>query len=161
MADPDRLCVLLGEEAALCSALAEVLREQQQAIIALAPTTLLACLERREALAHAVLAAGQLRAEALRTLCLAHGIDADRPEHVLPRLPAVDRMRLRSALGRLREALTTVRSLERQTAQLVEGSLAHVRELVRTLAGLVPSARYGADAELAAPASAEWLDRRA
>jgi len=32
---------------------------------------------------------------------------------------------------------------------------------VRTLAGLVPSARYGADAELAAPASAEWLDRRA
>lgn len=161
MTQVDRLCAWLGEETQLCDALAAVLRDEQQAIVGLRPAELLACVERREALSRALLAARDARQLALSDLAGAYGIDSARPEGLLARLPGGPQALVRGALGRLREALTTGRSLERQTARLVEGSLAHVQELVRSLTALVPGARYGADAELEAPAATERLDRRA
>lgn len=162
MDDTARLCALVGEETALCAELAGVLREQQEAIVALAPAPLLACLERRAALAQALLQARAARIDGLRALAHRHGEDpAESPNDALAQLPPEPRARVRAALTRLREMLVHVRHLERQTDYLVEEGLAQVQELVSTLVALVPGTRYGADAGLATPAGIDRLDRRA
>lgn len=162
MDETSRLCALVGEETALYADLAQVLRAQQEAIVALAPEPLLACLERRAALVRAALEARAARVDELRALAGRHGVDpAESAGEVLVRLAPEPRARVRAALARLREALVRVRQLERQTGYLVEEGLAQVQDLVRTLIALVPGARYGADAGLAAPAGVERLDRRA
>ena len=60
----------------------------------------------------------------------------------------------------LRRALLEARGLERQTSLLLDASLDTVGDLLRALRAHVPGARYGADAQVAGPATAERLDRR-
>jgi hypothetical protein len=155
------LCAVLGEEVRLWTAVAELLREEQRAIVALRPATLLACLEERQALQEEVLALAARRRRLVHEVARACGAGAERATALLPLLPDAPQARLRAQLAELRRALLTARGLERRHALLLTGSLDGVGELLGALRGLLPGARYDAGAQMAAPAALEQVDRHA
>jgi hypothetical protein len=163
MEQVEDLCAVLGDEARLCDALAEVLRVEQAAVVGLDSGRILACLEERQALEDVLGRVAAERRELVRGL--AAGLGSTRaPESataLLPLLPPDPQARLRGAVRRLRGSLLAVRSLGRQNAALVGGSLDGIGELLRALRALVPGVRYDAEAQVAAPCVAEQLDRRA
>jgi flagellar biosynthesis/type III secretory pathway chaperone len=156
----DTLCALLGEEAALCGGLAAALREEQQAMIALQTERIFAALATRRALQDDLARLASRRRELVREVALERGTDAASATELLVALPPVRRAELFDRLRTLRRALLEARGLERQNALLARASLQHTEDLLRTLRGLVPGARYDADARLAAPAALESVDRR-
>ena len=157
----ESLCAVLGDETRLCGEIAGVLRDEQRAVVDLRPQAIFACLERREVLQ------GELARLVERRRALVVGVAAERGTTVpsatalLPLLPAAPQARLRSRLRALRSALLEARGLERQNSLLAGASLESVGDLLRTLRALVPGARYDAEAQVAAPAAAEQIDRHA
>ena len=161
MEDIDRLCELLGEETRVCGELSAVLREEQQAVVRLRPEAILESLERRETLQQVLLRLADDRRHLVRAVTARYGAETLQTTALLPLLPPEPRVRVRAQLRQLRRALLEARGLERQTELLVDASLDTMGELLRTLRGLMPGARYGADAELAVPVGSERVDRRA
>jgi flagellar biosynthesis/type III secretory pathway chaperone len=155
----DALCAMLAEETRVADALAGVLRDERQAIVALRADALLDCLARRDALQE------QLQALArCRHAFLAETSGATTPPRIVALLPALPRgaqRRVREAVRRLRRSLLAARSGERQSRALADASLETTAELLAGLRALLPGTRYGADARLAPPAPLESLDRRA
>jgi hypothetical protein len=156
----DNLCAVLGDEVRLWDEVAALLREEQRAVVELRPATLLACLEARQALQEEVLALAGRRRCLVRELARACGTTAERATALIPLLPEDSQAHLRAQLGELRRALLAVRGLERRHALLLAGSLDGVGELLGSLRGLLPGARYDAGAQMAAP-PLEQVDRRA
>jgi len=157
----DALCAVLGEETRVLGNLANALRDEQRALVALRPEAIFAALVERRELGDELegLAYGR------RTLVRELGADprASRASlaTVLPGLSPDARTRLEGPLRTLRRALLEARGLERQNRRLAEASLRQTDDLLQTLRSLVPGARYGADARLAASPTLEQLDRRA
>jgi hypothetical protein len=159
--DPlETLCGLLAEEATLCGALAATLREEQRAMVALEPEAIFAALGRRRTLQGELGRLAGRRRDLVRTVAREHGADAVSATELLVVLPEAARTRLFGEVRALRRGLLEARGLERQNALIARASLRHTDELLRTLRGLVPGARYGADAQIAAPAALESVDRR-
>jgi hypothetical protein len=157
----DHLCEVLGEEARLCTDLAGALREEQDAVVQLRPEAILACLERREMLQERLVRLAEQRRAIVEAVAAAHGRRTSRATEVLPLLPPESQTRVRGQVRALRRALLETRGLGRQSALLIGSSLDMVGDMLRTLRALVPGARYGADAQVAAPSAADRLDRRA
>ncbi len=154
----DELCGALREEARACGVLTRVLRDEQEAMIRLRPAAILACLAEREAIQREMEGLARRRREALQAL----GASSGRATDVLPLLPEEPRERVRRCLRELRGALLAARSLERQNALLAAASLENVSELLAALRPLVPGARYGADARMAAlPERTDRVSQRA
>jgi flagellar biosynthesis/type III secretory pathway chaperone len=144
----------------VCGALAEVLRDEQQAVVRLQPQAILACLEQRQVLQDELVRLAGLRRALVRDVASQRGASTESATALLPLLPPDPQARLRSRVRSLRRALLEARGLERQNGRLVEASLDTVTDLLRTLAALVPGARYGADAQVAPLAASERIDRR-
>ncbi|MFN8542737.1 MAG: flagellar export chaperone FlgN [Candidatus Binatia bacterium] len=160
MEQVERLEAVLGDEIRVCDALAGVLRDEREAVVRLRPEAILACLAERQALQDELVRLAEARRGVVRAVADRHGRATERAIEVLPLLPPEPQARVRGLVRRLRAALLVARSLERQNAQLAGGSLDHVTELLRALRGLVPGARYGADAAVAVPSGAERVDQR-
>jgi flagellar biosynthesis/type III secretory pathway chaperone len=156
----DTLCALLGEEAGLCGTLTTALREEQQAMVALEPERIFGSLEKRRALQDELGRLATRRRALVREVARERGTDAESATELLVVLPPAPRGELLGRLRALRRALLEARGLERQNALIARASLQHTEELLQTLRGLVPGARYGADARIAAPAALESVDRR-
>lgn len=154
----DALGAMLEEEARVADALAGVLRDERQAIVALQADALLDCLARREALQEQLQTLAQRRHAFLAAAC---GEPPPRVVALLPSLPPPAQRRVREAVRRLRRSLLAVRAGERQSRALASASLETTAELLHGLQALLPGTRYGADARLAPPAPIESLDRRA
>jgi len=152
------LCAMLEEEARVADALAGVLRDERQAIVALQADALLDCLARREALQEQLQVLARSRHASLAE---ASGDGPPRIVALLPALPNPAQRRVREAVRRLRRSLLVVRAGERQSRALAGASLETTAELLNGLHALRPGTRYGADARLAPPAPVESLDRRA
>jgi FlgN protein len=163
MEQVESLCTVLGDEARLCDALAELLRVEQVAVVGLDGGRILACLEERQAIEDELGRIAEERRALVRGLAadLGSGGPSGSATALLPLLPPDPQARLRGAVRRLRGSLLTVRSLGRQNALLIGGSLDGVGELLRALRALVPGVRYDAGAQVAAPLAPEQLDRRA
>ncbi len=157
----ESLCTLLGEEARVCTELARVLREEQHAVVALRAEAIFACLEQREALRDQLTSLATRRRELVQRIGDGRSGAGDRVSALLPLLPIERQSRVRDGMRTLRRALLEARSLERQNALLIGGSLDGVNDLLRTLRSLIPGARYGRDAQVAGPGFVESLDRRA
>ncbi|TMB03273.1 MAG: flagellar protein FlgN [Deltaproteobacteria bacterium] len=139
----EALCALLGEETRVCGALSGVLRDEQAAAIGLDPDGIIGCLAER-----------RLLHEQLAQLAAARG-------ELLPLLAPKAGERVRDGLRTLRRALLEARGLGRQNALFAAASLDGVGELLRALGGLMPGARYGADARVAARGGpTNRIDRR-
>jgi len=157
----ESLCSVLGDEARICSALAGVLRDEQQAVVGLHPEAIFACLERRQTLQEELLQLASLRREMVRGAASECGAaPTESATTLLPLLPPPSQVRLRVRLRALRRALLEARGLERQNALLAGASFESAGDLLRALGALVPGARYGADARVAPPAASERVDRR-
>ncbi|HYR96939.1 MAG TPA: flagellar export chaperone FlgN [Candidatus Binatus sp.] len=156
----ETLCGLLGEEAAVCGALTAALREEQRAMIALEPEGIFAALGKRRALQEELGRLASHRRTLVRDVARARGADASSATELLVALPPEPRAELLGRLRTLRRSLLEARGLERQNTLLARASLQQTDELLRTLRGLVPGAHYGADAQIAAPAALESVDRR-
>jgi hypothetical protein len=153
------LAAALDEETRVARALVAVLRREQRAMVGLAPQAIFACLEERRTLE------AELRrlAGSRRTLVdgFATGAEPATLATILrTQLPPPVRERVAAGLHALRGELAEARSLERQNARLARESLASVAELLRALRGLVPGARYDAEARVDVPAGRESVDRR-
>jgi hypothetical protein len=157
----EALCGVLAEETRACGALAAVLRDEQEAVVGLRPEALVACLGRRQLLHDELARLATRRRALLHDLAVARGAAAESVPAVLPLLAPGPQARVRAEVRSLRKALLEARGLERQNRRLVAGSLDTVEELLRALRALVPGARYGADARVAAPSPTERLHRRA
>jgi flagellar biosynthesis/type III secretory pathway chaperone len=158
----ETLCDVLDEETRLCGALAAVLNEEQRAVVALRPGAILACLEERQALHEELERLAARRRTLVHDAASEHGADATASAtSLLPLLPPDPQARLRAQLRALRRALLEARSLERQNASLAGASLEALGEMLPALRALLPGVRYGADAQVDAPAAAERIDRRA
>jgi flagellar biosynthesis/type III secretory pathway chaperone len=161
-ADPvENLCAVVGEEARICGELVGVLREEQQAVVALRPEAILACLEQRMAVQEELLRLTADRQALVRDLAAAHHLETPSATALLLRLPPGPGQRLRARLRSLRRTLLEARGLERQNALLAGASRDSVDELLRALQALLPGTRYGADAQVASPAATERIDRHA
>ena len=156
----ESLCAVLGDEARVCGVLTAVLREEQQAVIRLRPQAILACVEQRQALHDELTRLAGLRRALVRDVATERGAPTESATALVPLLPPDPQARLRSRVRSLRRALLEARGLERQNGLLVEASLDTVSDLLRALAGLVPGARYGADARFAPPVANDRIDRR-
>jgi hypothetical protein len=157
----DRLCAALVEETALCEALVGVLRDEQAAVLRLQADAIVDCVARRERLQHDLVRAGAARREAVAAAAQAIGASTASASELLPHLALGDRGPVETRVRALRRTLLESRGLERETARLVRSNLGAVGDLLRALRAFVPGARYGADAEIAAPAAPERVDRRA
>ena len=156
----ETLCGLLGDEAAVCGSLATALREEQAAMIALHPEAIFSALGKRRALQEELARFADRRRAVVRDVGRLHGADVTSATELLVVLPPEPRTELLGRLRGLRRALLEARGLERQNALLARASLRHTEDMLRTLRGLVPGAHYGADAQIAAPAALESVDRR-
>jgi hypothetical protein len=136
------------------------LREEQQAMIALAPDRIFGALGKRRDLQDELGRLASRRRALVREVAHAQGAEASSATELLVALAPGPRAELFASLRALRRALLEARGLERQNALLARASLLHTEELLRTLRGLVPGAHYGADARVAAPAALETVDRR-
>lgn len=157
----DRLCAALVEETALCETLVGVLRDEQAAVVRLQAEAIVDCVGRRERLQQDLRRAGAARREAVAAAAEALGASTTSASELLPHLPLGDRRPVETHVRALRRTLLESRGLERETARLVHANLGAVGELLRALRPFVPGARYGADAEIATPATPERVDRRA
>jgi hypothetical protein len=154
----DALCAMLDEEARVADALAGLLRDEREAVVALRADALLDTLARRAALQEQLQALAGRRHAFLAEAC------GDRPPRIvalLPSLPPPAQRRVREAVRRLRRSLLAVRAGERQSRALAGASLEITAELLTGLHALLPGTRYGADARLAPATPIESLDRRA
>ena len=162
MEEVERLVAVLGEEVRICDVLASVLRDEQEAVVRLRPEAMLTCLEQRQVLQEQLTRLAAERRAVVRAVGTVRGKSTERATEVLPLLPDEPQARVREQVRRLRGALLTARSLERQNAFLIGSELDTVGELLRTLRALTPEARYDANAELAAVRGGpERLDQRA
>ena len=150
----ESLCTVFRNETRVCSAIAAILRDEQEAVIRLRPGAILACLEQRQALQDELLRLVAQRRALVRDVARERGATTESATALLPLLPPEPQARLRAEVRSLRRALLEARGLERQNAVLVEAGLDSVGDLLRALRTLVPGARYGADAQVAAPAAA-------
>src|SRR5262249_50411351 len=135
------------------------LREEQQAMVALQPRRILRALGNRRAVQDGLARLASRRRDLVREVARDRGVDAASATELLVALPPVRRDELFERLRMLRRALLEARGAERQNGLLGRASLQHTEDLLRTLRGLVPGARYG-DARLAAPARLPSVDRR-
>ena len=155
----ESLCAVVGEEARVCASLVALLRQEQEAVVALRPGSILACLEERELLHEALAAVAARRRALVQEVACVRGSEAASVSALLPLLGSEPQARLRTELRRLRRVLLEARGLERQNARLVVSGLETTNDLLRALSALVPGARYGADAKLAPPAGGDGLHR--
>jgi flagellar biosynthesis/type III secretory pathway chaperone len=159
-ASVDRLCSVLDEEARVCASLVSVLREEQEAVVALRAGANYTCLEQREMLVGELESLADRRRGLVRDIARACGQPVASATGLLGVLPADPQARLRERLHTLRRQLLAARGLERQNARLVVGGSETVAELLRALGALLPGTRYGADARLApAGPTTEGVDR--
>lgn len=156
----DSLCAVLGEETEVCGALSAVLRREQEAVIALRPDAILACLQDRQALAEELEQLATQRRALVSAVARERGNDAASAGTLLANLPPDLQPALRTRLRELRHALLETRGLERQNALLVGASQESVTEILCALRTLTPGARYGANAEVDAPRARDLVDRR-
>jgi hypothetical protein len=153
------LCRALEDEARTCETLVDLLRREQSAMVALRPEDISACAAERQVVAATLVRCAGERTRVAGELARALGARGSSSLDVLPLLPPADGGRVRQGIRRLRRALVDARALERQNGLLAAASLTTVDEMLAALRGLVPGARYGADARLDAPAH-ERVDRR-
>ena len=157
----EALCAVLGEEARACSALSGVLREEQAAAIGLDPDAIVASLAERRLLHGRLVELAAARRGLVCSIARERGESAERVTELLPLLAPEPARRVRDGLRTLRRGVLEARGLGRQNALLAEASLEGVGELLRILGGLLPGARYGADARVAASGGAtNRIDRR-
>ena len=159
MDEVDGLCAVIDEEARLCGTLADVLRDEQQAVVELRPQAILACLERHRLLHDELSRLSARRRALVERVAHERGASAASATALLPLLAPDPRARLRDGVQRLRIALLEARRVERQNRLLVGAGIDTVSEILAALRGLVPSARYGADAQLAPPVSGDAISR--
>jgi hypothetical protein len=152
----ERLCAVLAEETVLCSALAYVLRDEQRAVEQLRSEALVACIAERESLQARLLGAARARRGLVRAAAGERGASTSNAVDLLPLLPPGPRATVREHLRGLRRVLLAARSLERETARLVGDGPDGVSDVLRALRAFVP----GADAERAAPATADRIERQ-
>lgn len=160
MDEIDGLCAVMEEEARVCGDLVGVLRDEQAAMVALRPQAILACLERHRLLHDELTRLATRRRELIGDVARAQGADADSAHAILPLLPPDPRERVRASLRHLRRALLEARGAERQNRLVAGTGLDTVSEILAALRALVPGARYGADAQLAATVASDAVDRR-
>jgi len=159
----EALCAVLGDEARVCGLLAGMLRDEQAAAIRLDPDAIVACLAERRVVHEELLRLSGTRRELVRTIASARGKQAERLTELLPLLAPEAAGRVQTRLRGLRRALLEARGLGRQNALFAEASLGGVGQLLEILGGLLPGARYGADARVAASegtGTTTRLDRR-
>lgn len=156
----ETLCTVLSDETRVCSAISAILRDEQEAVIRLRPGAILACLEQRQALQEELLRLAAQRRALVRDVATKRGVTTESATKLMSHLPPEPQARLRAGVRSLRQALLEARGLEQQNAILIETGLDSVGDLLRALRALVPGARYGADAQMAAPPALERLDRR-
>jgi len=156
----DTLCAVLGEETEVCGALSAVLRREQEAVIALRPDAILACLQERHALAEELEQLATHRRALVSAVARERGNDAASAGTLLANLPPDLQPALRTRLRELRHALLETRGLERQNALLAGASQESVTEILCALRTLTPGARYGAHAEVDLPRARDLVDRR-
>ena len=155
------LAAALDEETRVARDLVAVLRREQRAMVGLAPQAIFACLEERRTLEAELGRLAGRRRTLVRACAGDPGAEVATLAAVLrTRLPPVLQERVAAGLHALRGELAAARSLERQNARLARESLASVAELIRALRGLVPGARYDAEARVDVPTALESLDRR-
>lgn len=112
----DALCAALNEETCACRALVAVLRRERQAMAALEPRAILACLVERRTLRDQLAELVARRRTLVRGL--APGRDTVRAAELLVELPPEAAAGLRSRLRELRGALLEARALERHNVAL-------------------------------------------
>jgi flagellar biosynthesis/type III secretory pathway chaperone len=156
----DSLCAVLGDETEVCGALSAVLRREQEAVIALRPDALLACLQERQVLAEELEQLATQRRALVSAVARERGNDAASAGTLLANLPPDLQPALRTRLRELRHALLETRGLERQNARLAGASQESVTEILCALRTVTPGARYGANAEVAVPRARDLVDRR-
>jgi len=146
----EALCALLGEETRVCGVLSGVLRDEQAAAIGLDPDGIIGCLAERRLLHEQLAQLAAARGDLVSSIAREQGETAERVTELLPLLAADAGECVRDGLRTLRRALLEARGLGRQNTLFAEASLDGVGELLRALGGLMPRARYGADARVAA-----------
>jgi len=157
----ETLCAVLGEEARACGALSGVLRDEQAAAIRLDPDAIVSSLSERRLLHERLVELAAARRSLVGSIARERGERAERVTELLPLLEPDPARRVRDGLRTLRRAVLEARGLGRQNALFAEASLDGVGELLRILGGLVPGARYGADARVAASGGpTNRIDRR-
>ena len=161
MQQVERLVGLLDEELCVCGELGGVLRAEQAAVVRFQAETILQCVEHRTALQERLANLAAERRQVVQELTAAHAAASPHVSDLLPLLPLAPRGTVRQRMRSLRAGFLEARSLERQNALLARSSLDHVDDVLQALRGLVPGARYGADASLTVPTSAGSLSQRA
>ena len=146
----EALCAVLSEETRACGALSGVLRDEQAAAIGLDAEAILAALAERRLLHERLVELAAARRRLVSSIAGTHGGKAERVTELLPLLAPEPARRVRDGLRTLRRSVLEARGLGRQNALFAEASLEGVGELLRILGGLLPGARYGADARVAA-----------
>lgn len=161
MEQVEQLCGVLEQELQVCSALTEVLRLEQEAIAHYRAETILQSLERRAGLQSKLATLALERQQLARTIGAQLGRVTEHVSDLVPLLTEAVGRTLRRRMRDLRTALLAARSLERQNTFLARASLDHVDDVVQALRGIMPGARYGADAALTVPAASSGLSQRA
>ena len=83
----DSLCAVLGDETEVCGALSAVLRREQEAVIALRPDAILACLQERQVLAEELEQLATQRRALVSAVARERGNDAASAGTLLANLP--------------------------------------------------------------------------
>lgn len=161
MEEVERLCGLLDEELGVCGELGGVLRTEQQAVVEFRAETILHCLEQRAALQERLAQLAGERRRMVHVIAAQHDTDTVHVSDLLPLLPRQPGDDVRRRMRALRAAFLEARGLERQTTILARSSLDHVDDVLQALRGLVPGARYGADASLTLPTNVGSVSQRA
>ena len=157
----EALCAVLGDEARACGALSGILREEQAAAIHLDPDAIVASLAGRRLLHERLVELAVARRGLVCSIAREQGENAERVTELLPLLAPEPARRVRDGLRGLRRAVLEARGLGRQNALFAEASLAGIGQLLHILGGLLPGARYGADARVAASGGpTNRIDRR-
>lgn len=157
----ERLCGLLDEEARVCCELTGVLRAEQEAVVGFRAEEILRCVEERGVLQDRLYELAMQRRSIVQGIAANHGTEGTHASDILPLLPLRPQGEVRGRIRALRGALLEARGLERQNTMLATSSLGHVDELLHALRGLVPGARYGANAAITLPNSTGSLSQRA
>lgn len=160
MEEVEVLGKLLAEEARVAAELAEALVAEQRATIELDAAALLAAAARKAALQEELARRAAARQAAARRLAVVVGARRERVTDLLPRLPQGSREPLRRRSRELKRALLEARTLQRQNAALLAGSLEFVGSLLEEFGTARRLGRYDARATVVGGAATDLVDRR-
>ena len=95
----ESLCTVFRDETRVCSAIAAILRDEQEAVIRLRPGAILACLEQRQALQDELLRLVAQRRALVRDVARERGAATESATALLPLLPPEPQARLRAEVA--------------------------------------------------------------